>query len=89
MEHEKGKMYQSGGMLTSTNTVILCTGPGRIPNTFAGVVVSQQAEWSDHSIGSYSDTWTAGVFIKEFEGSLAIDNKNWKPDMSDVGKCPG
>lgn len=71
MNKEVGKVYTTG------KTYVLCSGPGKSEKTFSGVVVKQTDETSDHYVGSYSSTWTDGVF-KESDDSVIIDNQTWR-----------
>ncbi len=79
---EKGKMYVSG------KCVILCTGPGKSEKTFSGVVVKQKDPLSDFQVGDYSDTWTTGVFEKEYANHVVLDNMRWKERMR-IGDSQG
>ena len=77
MNYTKGKLYKSGG----SSLVILCTGKGTHPKTFAGVVVESPGyPASDFQVGDYSQTWTAmpDVF-RLFPQAVTIDNKNYSP----------
>ena len=76
-----GKVYASG------TTYIMCTGPGKSPRTFSGVVIRQDDPTSDHYKGSYSNTWSSVPF---FETTLIVEvsNAGWKPFVK-LGESPG
>ncbi len=57
---EPGRLYSSRG-----RTTVICTGPGRTDEMFAGFVVSQKDPTSGHPVGHYSATWASGAFSEE------------------------
>lgn len=91
---KKGKLYWYRWMegkppkSVKHQTVVLCT-EDSIPGTkrFAGVVVEQTDGFSDHCVGTFSQSWNAVVF-EACPQAVTLDNAKWKEFVA-KGVCVG